>query len=63
MVFMHGSDVLLGKSASAHGPNYDLLMNVSWAIIFPVFFLVQFLLHFFAYKYQGKAGNKSIVLL
>jgi len=52
--------VMLGTPASAHGPNYDLLMNVSWAIIFPVFFLVQFLLHFFAYKYQGKAGNKAL---
>ncbi|MGB1269824.1 MAG: cytochrome c oxidase subunit II [Flavobacteriaceae bacterium] len=58
--FYEWSEVLLGTPASAHGPNYDLLMNVSWAIIFPVFFLVQFLLHFFAYKYQGKAGNKAL---
>jgi cytochrome c oxidase subunit 2 len=35
-------------------------MNVSWAIIFPVFFLVQFFLHYFAYKYQGKKGNKAL---
>ena len=58
--FYAWSDVMLGTPASAHGPNYDLLMNVSWAIIFPVFFLVQFLLHFFAFKYQGKAGNKAL---
>jgi len=58
--FYAWGDVMLGKSASAHGPNYDLLMNVSWAIIFPVFFLVQFLLHYFAFKYQGKKGNKAL---
>ena len=58
--FYAWSDVMLGTPASEHGPNYDLLMNVSWAIIFPVFFLVQFLLHFFAYKYQGKTGNKAL---
>ena len=58
--FYAWGDVMLGTPASAHGPNYDLLMNVSWAIIFPVFFLVQFLLHYFAYKYQGKAGNKAL---
>jgi len=58
--FYAWGDVMLGTPASAHGPNYDLLMNVSWAIIFPVFFLVQFLLHYFAFKYQGKAGNKAL---
>jgi cytochrome c oxidase subunit 2 len=58
--FYAWGDVLLGTPASSHGPNYDLLMNVSWAIIFPVFFLVQFLLHYFAYKYQGKEGNKAL---
>ncbi len=58
--FYAWGDVLLGTPASAHGPKYDLLMNVSWAIIFPVFFLVQFFLHYFAYKYQGKEGNKAL---
>jgi cytochrome c oxidase subunit 2 len=58
--FYAWGDVLLGTPASAHGPKYDLLMNVSWAIIFPVFFLVQFFLHYFAYKYQGKKGNKAL---
>ncbi|PHS10890.1 MAG: cytochrome C oxidase subunit II [Kordia sp.] len=58
--FYAWSEVMLGTPASAHGPNYDLLMNVSWAIIFPVFFAVQFLLHYFAFKYQGKEGNKAL---
>ncbi len=53
-------DVLLGTPASEHGSTYDLLMMTSWAIIFPVFFLTQFLLHYFAYKYQGKEGGKAL---
>ena len=53
-------DVLLGIPASEHGTTYDLLMATSWAIIFPVFFLTQFLLHYFAFKYQGKEGRKAL---
>lgn len=50
----------LGTPASEHGVMYDNLMAVSWIIIFAVFFLTQFLLHYFAYKYQGKKGNTAL---
>ena len=52
--------LVLGTPASEHGAMYDNLMTVSWLIIFPVFFLTQFLLHYFAYKYQGKKGTKAL---
>lgn len=53
-------DVVLGTPASEHGPDYDNLMNISLIIIFIVQTITQFLLHYFAFKYTGKKGNKAL---
>ncbi|MFD0963648.1 cytochrome c oxidase subunit II [Pseudofulvibacter geojedonensis] len=52
--------LVLSHPASEHGVMVDNLMNISWVVIFAVFFLTQFLLHYFAFKYQGKEGQKAL---
>lgn len=51
---------LMGNSASEHGPDYDRLMWISMILIFFVQILTQALLHYFAFKYRGKQGNKAL---
>ncbi|MFH6602402.1 cytochrome c oxidase subunit II [Maribacter algicola] len=51
---------LLPEASSAHGAEYDSLMLMSFVIIFIVQTLTQFLLHYFAYKYRGKAGRRAL---
>ncbi|MCB0444301.1 MAG: cytochrome c oxidase subunit II [Gelidibacter sp.] len=51
---------LMSNSASAHGPEIDNLMIISMVLIFIVQTITQFLLHYFAYKYKGKKGNKAL---
>jgi cytochrome c oxidase subunit 2 len=53
-------DLILGTPASEHGKDYDNLMYISFVIIFIVQTITQFLLHYFAFKYQGKKGNKAL---
>lgn len=53
-------DVVLGTPASEHGTDYDNLMSISLVIIFIVQTITQFLLHYFAFKYTGKKGNKAL---
>jgi cytochrome c oxidase subunit II len=43
-------------AASVEGVEYDWLMNLNMAIIIAVFFLTNFLLFWFAYKYYKKPG-------
>ncbi len=50
----------LPNAASEHGTQYDTLMFVSIALIMVVQVITQGLLHFFAYKYQGKKGKKAL---
>lgn len=50
----------LGTPASEHGPDYDNLMYISFAIIFFVLALTQLLLHYFAFKYRGEEGRKAL---
>ncbi|SFW68654.1 cytochrome c oxidase subunit 2 [Sinomicrobium oceani] len=52
--------VLLPKSASEHGGDYDTLMAVSMVLIFTVQLITQTLLYFFAYKYRGAKGRKAL---
>lgn len=52
--------LVLGTPASEHGPDYDNLMAISLIIIFIVQTITQFLLHFFAFKYSGKEGQKAL---
>ena len=48
-----------GEAASVHGHGLDTLLNANYWIIVPVFFLTNFLLFFFAFKYVKKPGVKA----
>lgn len=50
----------LGTPASEHGPDYDNLMGISFAIIFFVQAITQVLLHYFAFKYRGQKDQKAL---
>ncbi len=58
MYFAWG-DRLLPKPASLHGAEVDSLWNVSMIIINIVFFIVQPILFWFAFRYRGKKGQKA----
>ncbi|TBX70949.1 cytochrome c oxidase subunit II [Flavobacterium silvisoli] len=51
---------LIGDSASAHGPQIDNLMVITLVLIFFVQTVTQALLHYFAFKYRGKEGQKAL---
>jgi len=59
-VFSLGDLPLMSNSASEHGQDVDNLMWISMILIFIVQFITQFLLHYFAYKYRGKEGQKAL---
>jgi len=50
---------LLPTSASAHGQDTDMLMNVTWYLIFAVFFLTHIFLFWFSFKYRHDASRKA----
>lgn len=58
--FVKWGSFVLDTPASLHGQDVDNLMNISMAIIFFVQTLTQFLLHYFAFKYRGKEGQKAL---
>lgn len=69
LVFIYGITIfsfakygkmLLPMPASEHGTDYDQLMWISFAIIFFVQTVTQFLLHYFGYKYRGEKGKKAL---
>jgi len=51
---------LVNNAASEHGQDIDNLMVISMIVIFVVQIVTQFLLHYFAYKYKGKKGQKAL---
>ncbi len=51
--------LVLGVSASEHGPQYDNLMAISMWLIFVVQFITQGLLYYFAFKNRGVEGKKA----
>ncbi len=53
-------ELVLGTPASEHGPDVDNLMAMSMYLIFFVQTVTQFLLHYFAFKYRGKKGQKAL---
>ncbi len=55
-------DVLLPVAASEHGVKVDNLLNFNWWIIFTVFFVVNFLLFFFARRYRYDPNRKAYYL-
>ena len=58
MIFAY-QDVVLPKSASAHGNDVDRLWDISMATILVMFFITQPILFYFSYKYRGKASRKA----
>jgi len=58
-LFKWGS-LVLHTPASAHGAQVDNLMNITWVLIFTVQAVTQALLHYFAFKYRGKEGQKAL---
>ena len=57
--FWSYSKVLLPEPASAHGPAYDTLLWISFAIILFAQTITQAVLHVFAYKYRGINNRKA----
>ena len=49
----------LAHPASEHGESIDTLMNFNWVILLFVFFLVNGLLFYFAYKYTFSKNRKA----
>ncbi len=49
-----------GDAASVHGHGLDSLLNLNFIIIIAVFFLTNFLLFFFAFKYVKKPGVAAL---
>lgn len=50
---------VLSIPASEHGVDSDRLLWISFALIFFVQTITQALLHYFAYKYRGRDGQKA----
>ncbi|WP_037317499.1 cytochrome c oxidase subunit II [Salegentibacter sp. Hel_I_6] len=58
--FWHWSKFYLPEAASEHGNEVDTLMFISIGLIMVVQVITQALLHWFAYKYQGKKGQRAL---
>lgn len=58
--FWHWSKLYLPEAASEHGNDVDTLMFISIGLIMVVQVITQALLHWFAYKYHGKKGQKAL---
>ena len=56
----YGHFPLMSDAASEHGPEVDNLMMISMVLIFFVQTVTQALLHYFAFKYSGKPGQKAL---
>jgi cytochrome c oxidase subunit 2 len=52
-------DRMLPVSASEHGVIIDNLMNITWAVITPVFIITHILLFYFAWKYAYDKNRKA----
>ncbi len=50
---------LLPVAASKHGALTDSFLNMNFALIIVVFFITQFLLFYFTWKYKHKKGEKA----
>jgi cytochrome c oxidase subunit 2 len=58
LIFAYGYTGL-GPAASVEGVETDWLLNVNFAIILAVFFLTNFLLFYFSFKYVRKEGVRA----
>ncbi|SFJ31245.1 cytochrome c oxidase subunit II [Myroides guanonis] len=59
-LYEYGSFPLMDMAAAEHGKDVDNLMWISMILIFIVQTLTQALLHYFAFKYHGKEGQKAL---
>lgn len=50
---------LLPSSASIHGKDIDFLLNLTWGLIFFVFFITHIFLFWFAFKYRHDGSRKA----
>lgn len=53
-------DRALPAASSEHGAEYDNLLLITMAVIMFVQVITQGLLHYFAFRYKGKKGNKAL---
>ncbi|MEL6811978.1 MAG: cytochrome c oxidase subunit II [Bacteroidota bacterium] len=51
--------VMLPEAASEHGVGIDQLWLISMILIFVVGIITQWLLHYFAFKYRGRQGQRA----
>jgi cytochrome c oxidase subunit 2 len=58
--FWKYGSVLLPESASEHGVEIDQLWLISMILIFVVGIITQWLLHYFAFKYRGRKGQRAV---
>ena len=58
--FWNFGDRALPAASSEHGSEYDNLLLITMAVIMFVQVITQGLLHYFAFKYKGKKGNKAL---
>jgi cytochrome c oxidase subunit 2 len=58
-ILKFGHFPLMDNAASEHGKEVDNLMWISMMLIFFVQTVTQALLHYFAFKYRGKEGQKA----
>jgi cytochrome c oxidase subunit 2 len=56
----YGKFPLMSDAASVHGPELDNLMWITMMLIFTVQTITQALLHYFAFKYRGRQGQKAL---
>jgi cytochrome c oxidase subunit 2 len=61
MIFftLDATKYLLPVAASKHGALTDSFLNLNFALIIVVFFITQFFLFYFAWKYKHKKGHKA----
>lgn len=57
--YMVHAQFLLPESASVHGKEIDKMMTRTFAATIPVFFITQFLLFYFSFRYRRKEGRKA----
>ncbi|WP_051286583.1 cytochrome c oxidase subunit II [Salinimicrobium terrae] len=58
--FWSFGDRALPAASSEHGEEYDNLLLITMAVIMFVQVITQGLLHYFAFKYKGKKGQKAL---
>lgn len=58
--FYYFGDRALPAASSEHGQEFDNLMLISLSVIMFVQIITQGLLHYFAFKYRGRKGQKAL---